>query len=153
MWNIPERHELKVGTPSTLDGVELLPNSSSKIEYVLYPYKQGCVLPDKYLIPTIGTFLDESSLKKVYESSDDINDNFGEHHVIKWTDELTLILDFDKPYKVLLNGEFLSGFVDEPTHFQLGDGSTDVYIDNLENLIVFQYGDVTSVVIIKKYFL
>jgi hypothetical protein len=144
-WNIPERHELTVGVPSTLDGVELLPNSSSKIEYVLYPYEQGCDLPMSYLIPTIGSFLDETSLKNVYESDSKL------HHVIKWTDELTLILDFDKPYKVVLNGEFLSGFVDEETHFQLGDGGTLAYIDKDKNLIVCQCGDVSSVVIIKYF--
>lgn len=145
-WKVPERHELVVGKTSTLDGVELLENSSRDIEYVLYPFEQCCDLPMSYLIPTMGTFLDESSLKEIYENDCEL------HHEIRWTNELTLILDHEEPYKLFLNGKFLSGFSDEPAHFQLGDGCTIAYTDKNDNLIVCQHGDVSSVVIIKKNF-
>jgi hypothetical protein len=146
VWSVPERHELVVGTPSTLKGVELLENSSPDIEYVLYPLEQCCELPMSYLIPTKGTFLDVSSLQKIYYQ------DYRSHHEIEWTEDLTLVLDHGKPYKVLLNGEFLSGFTDDPTHFQLGDCCTIAYTDTDNHLIVCQHGDVSSFVIIKPNF-
>lgn len=145
-WSVPERHELCVGTTSTLNGVELLDNSSHAIQYVLYPFEQCCDLPLSYLIPTMGTFLDTSSLTQIYESGCKL------HHQIKWSDNLTLVFYDNKQYKVMLNGNFLSGFSDNPTHFQLGDCGTLAYIDKYDNLIVCQYGDVSSVVIVKKNF-
>lgn len=146
MWRVPERHELVVGNVTTLDGIELLENSSRDIEYVLYPFEQCCDLPMSYLIPTMGTFLDESGLKEIY------NNDCKLHHEIKWTDELTLLLDHEEPYKLFLNGKFLSGFSDDEMYFQLGDGCTMAYTDKNDNLIVYQHGDVSSVVIIKKKF-
>lgn len=145
-WSVPERHELIVGTKSTLEDVKLLENSSHDIEYVLYPFDQDFNLQMSYLMPTLGTFLDKSSLKEIYNNGSKL------HHKIKWTDELTVVLDHDEPYKVLLNGKFLSGFSDDPTHFQLGDCCTIAYTDKNDNLIICQHGDVSSVVIIKKNF-
>jgi hypothetical protein len=145
-WHIPERHELKVGLPSTLDGVQLLPDSSDQIEYVLYPFEQGCDLPLKYLIPTIGgKFL--SPLKTIYHM-----DECKLHHRIKWTDEFTLLIDHDEPYKIIRNddGTVVSGFIDESAHFQIGDACTLAHLDDQGNLIVCQGGDVSSVVIVKN---
>lgn len=147
MWNaMCEKYELIVGRVSTLEGVKLLENSSRDIEYVLYPFEQGNELPLNYLVINDGEYLDDSSLKQIYYNGCEL------HHEIKWTDELTLVLDHDEPYKILSNGKFLSGFSDDPTHFQLGDGCTIVYTDKHSNLIVCQHGDVSSVVIIKKTF-
>lgn len=155
-WSIPERHELVVGRPSTLEGVQLLQHSSPSLEYVLYPYDQGEWLPLSCLISTMGTFIDASTLKQIYSDGgdeDDENDENGDEdglrHTIKWTDELTLVLNHDEPITVLRNGVFFSGFYDEETHFQIGDGGTVVYTDCNHHLIVCQYGDVASVIIIK----
>jgi hypothetical protein len=144
VWYVPERHELITGHESTLEGVELLENSSENIEYVLYPFEQGGELPLEYLIIEPGVFIDKSTLKEIYSNGTKLN------HRIKWTNDLTLVLNNDGPYKVKSGKKVISGFIDEPTHFQIGDCMTIAYIDGSNNLIVCQHGDVSSVVIIKN---
>jgi len=142
-----DRYIFKVGEQSQLDGVNLLENSSKLIEYVLYPFDQCNELPMKYLMTNNGKYLDTTLLKQIYCSDDE--NSCKSHYEVKWTNELTVVMG-DNTYKILLNGKFLSGFCDTHAHFQLGDACTIVYTYGNDTLVIYQHGDVSSVVIIEK---
>lgn len=148
-WTEPcVRYTLNVGNNYELNDVNLIENSSNSIEYVLYPFYQDNIIPNKYLMIDDGQFIDETLLKKIFSTD---NTDFDLIYNVKWTDKLSLVVTHDdSTYKILSNGEFLSGFVDNPAHFQLGDGSTEVYTYNENNLIIMNIGDVSSIVIVKK---
>jgi hypothetical protein len=65
---------------------------------------------------------------------------------------IVFINSYNGQYEVrqcLLNGEFVSGFVDMQSHFQIGDCATSAYKDKDNNLIIYNQGDVSSIVCIK----
>lgn len=111
---------------------------SEHIAFELYPFLQGQELTLKEL------GLDEENYVTV--------NNLEEEGVIGWTHNLSLKIEHNKDdvleYQILKNGELFSGFCDPSSSFQLGDGSSVVYI--YENrIIVENCGDVSSVVVIK----
>lgn len=144
-FKISDRYELVQNKKSKLEGVHLLPKSSSEIKYILYPFEQGMELPIEILQIENNVFVNKKTLTNV---------EVVEHNgiKIKWTNDLTCTIDDDGKYEIFKNGVFLSGFVDEPTYFQLGDSCTKAYIDKNNNLIIYNYGDVSSCVIITKDF-
>jgi hypothetical protein len=127
---------LTINKKSTLEGIELLPNSSYKIKYELYPFEQCEELSLDVLFPN--------------EKFEEINYNDSNiKYLIPWTNELTLVIKNDVSYKVLLNGKFFSGFTDDICFFQIGDGYTKAYKNKNNDLIIYNFGDVSSVVVIK----
>jgi len=120
IWIHIDKYYLKVNNNCKLDGIDLLPNSSDKIEYELYAFQQCEELDLDVLFPN-------EKLEQI-----DFDDSDYSKYLIKWTDELTLLIECDEnydnnQYKVLLNGKFFSGFNDENTNFQIGDCCTNVY--------------------------
>ena len=134
-WKLIEKHCLKYGIPSKLEGTELLPNSSSTIEYELYVFEDLQEIPLNVLFPN-------DKLKKIkFDDSDDFK------YVVPWINGLTLEIGSNRTYKVLLNGNFLSGFTDDVANFQIGDCNTIAYKNN--DLIIHNNGDVSSIVVVK----
>jgi hypothetical protein len=125
------------------DGIvpKLVKNSCNEIEYELYPMEQGSEIEFNYID------MDEDDLEEL-DSSGDMAMK------IKINDELMLKIDYDHEmsYKIYKNKKRVSGFTDEPTTYQLGDGGTTVYLYKKKDLIVHNYGDVSSIVIIKGVF-
>ena len=139
MTDLIKKHCLKVGIPSSLRGIKLLPNSSPNIEYELYPLADGQHISLNDLFP--GDKFEEIKF-----------DSSNSELPIPWTNELTLVINNpnnNEHYTILSNGNFLSGFIDICSRFQLGDYLTIVYTNKNKDLIICNYGDVASIVVVK----
>jgi hypothetical protein len=140
------------------DTPELLPNSSNEISYELYP-SGDVYLPlkclgyddlekenDNYDCDQDVKFKNyDEFLEKPFESAAyfrnhmySVNIGHGQDSIIYIVSKQT---DNDEQ-------EIISCFVDKPTTYQLGDGSTNFYTND-DNIIIENEGDVSSIVVIK----
>jgi hypothetical protein len=131
-------HEV-LNTTTNSKYAELIENSSTIIEYILYPFES-----DNDLIITICaenlTDMDGAILIQPAEF-----ETYG------------YVYDLQNGYKLYINGsyiikkddQFVSGFIDEKCNFQLGDCRTQTYILNNGNILVYNHGDVKSAIIIR----
>lgn len=151
-WFIIERLELSEKCPDNQEA-QLIDGSCANIEYELYPSEQGNIAPMSF-IKMNGELINKCNnicLSKDYNlPNTDVNINLGalDNNNIFFRD-MTLEIHDDGKYIIKKNGIFLSGFIDKNGCFQKGDGCVFVDIYKETNIIVSNYGDVSSKVIIK----
>lgn len=113
----------------------LMENSSTNIEYILYPFENVSIcdenLTDMAGAIEIHNFEPLGYLYSVYS----LHNGYT--------------LYIDGSYIIKKDDQFVSGFIDERCNFQLGDCMTQVYILNNGNILVYNYGDVPNAVIIR----
>jgi len=119
------------------DVPELIPGSSDRISYEVYPFEQG----DELTLSELG--LNECSLPEpnYFEEDEDVN----------WSNDLTLrVGENDKgiTYSIYDGDKFISGLCDPSYSLQLGDAFSASYRYG-NDLVIRNCGDVSSVVIIK----
>lgn len=122
------------------ESLKLSPNSSSDFSYILYSFDQGRELPIVCLKVDENTRSDWVNIYSNYE--------VPQMHNIKWTDELNVEFN-DNYYKILKNNKTVST-LHNGDDFQLGDSNTEAYIDQHNNLLICNYGDVSSAIIISQ---
>ena len=134
------------------DTLVLLENSSPYIDYELYTVEQG---QEKHLADYIPTDEDLVDTHVFHSKSVIVKDNY---HInvdieVKWDDDYRLVifhpgegLCYALMYK---DATIISGFHDKNFSFQEGDCRTYAY-KNDNKLVIFNDGDVSSLVIIKK---
>lgn len=123
--------------------VKIINNSDKNIEYVLYPFFTEEESNEFVLNPECIVDITNSKQIICEHCIDDCI-------VIDWKDDIQLFINIsDNTYIVKKDGNFMSGFNDTPGNFQLGDYGTIAYILNNGDIMIYNYGDVTSAVIIR----
>lgn len=137
-WNTMYYEIVNYNNKNKSELVELMINSSPNIVFTLHPFftekdKEVYFLNIDYIV-------DMTNSKIVFQ--DKVN-----NVVIDWIDGIKLYIN-NNTYILKKYDNFIAGFTDKETHFQLGDCCTIVYILNNGSLMIYNCGDVTSVVII-----
>lgn len=66
--------------------------------------------------------------------------------------DLILTIDEECTYTLLRDGHPIAGFYNKDTSFQPGDSYTEVFVYNKTDIIIANYGDVSSIVVFKGCF-
>jgi len=151
---------IKYGDPYV--GVEMMNNTNDGIKFGLYPFEQGKEIPlkclgykKKEMVKVDGTefwpykemvFKNQTN---IFRSQDE---KFLCEMTFKWKNDLMLHIGeigSEVVYIVAKDDQIVSGFYDEITAFQRGDGFTTGYLQG-GDLIIENCGDVSSVVVIKN---
>ena len=121
--------------------IKVMKHSSKNIEFVLYPF--------------FSEDDDVFNLKPEYivdmtNSTEIVLKNNLDNCIVDWKDGIQLYINNNNnTYIIKKDGNFISGFSDKDTHFQLGDCCTAAYKLNNGELMIYNYGDVSSAVIIR----
>lgn len=121
--------------------LKLLPGSLPNISYAFYCPEQFIGLPEQLFL----RFDNYTLLKELNDdnSSDQIRVTLSEDMILE-------ICNFGEVYKIIKNKKCISGFKDDTTSFQLGDGSTRIFqSDNKNKFCILNMGDVSSVIMIQ----
>lgn len=127
--------------------VKLIKKSSKNIEFILHPFldkdeSDNLILEPNHIVDMNG------SSELIVEKT--IDDCCNSNAVIGWKDGLAIHINSgDNTYIVKKDNKFVAGFIDEEANFQLGDNYTNAYMLNNGDIMIYNYGDVCSAVIIK----
>lgn len=147
MWYSIYYEILNYNNKDTCELVKLMKKSSKNIEYILHPFFTKNNFNPFNLNPE---YIVDISNSKELVCKETIDDCGYSKIVIDWKDGLQIHIDSsNNTYIVKKDGKFISGFVDDSTHFQLGDSYTTATLLNNSDIIIYNYGDVSSAVIIK----
>lgn len=143
--------------------VELFDKSDSSVSYDLYPLKQGFEInykqiDKKYQNVTEITSTELSTIEiknKILEKQ--INKhmkNIKKYHSVTNYQKFDICDNFNvcignDMIIVLKNNEIISGFFDKVTSFQKGDYMSIAYLAECGDFVYCNYGDVSSIIIIK----
>lgn len=131
-------HEV-LNTTTNSNYAKMMENSSTNIEYILYPFEN-----DTDLIIAIRA----ENLTDMAGAIEIQHDEIDETRVYVLENGYKLYID-EGSYIIKKDDHFVSGFIDDNCNFQLGDCMTQAYILNNGNIIVYNCGDVPSAVIIR----
>jgi hypothetical protein len=139
IWGTNLHEVLNTTTNSNSIYAKLMENSSTNIEYILYPFEN-----DTDLIIAIRA----ENLTDMAGAIEIQDDEIDETRVYVLENGYKLYID-EGSYIIKKDDHFVSGFIDDNCNFQLGDCMTQAYILNTGNIIVYNCGDVPSAVIIR----
>lgn len=139
IWGTNLHEVLNTTTNSNSIYAKLMENSSTNIEYILYPFEN-----DTDLIIAIRA----ENLTDMAGAIEIQDDEIDETRVYVLENGYKLYID-EGSYIIKKDDHFVSGFIDDNCNFQLGDCMTQAYILNNGNIIVYNCGDVPSAVIIR----
>lgn len=136
-------HEV-LNTNTNSQYAKLIDNSDANVEYILYPFENDTdlivsVCPE-YLTDMSGSIELECTEMSLCENMY-ILENGYKLYISNTDDGWTYIIKKEDT--------FVSGFIDYECNFQLGDCITQTYMLKNGNIIVYNYGDVPSAVIIR----
>lgn len=121
--------------------LKLLSGSLPNISYTFYCPEQFMGLPE----PLFLRFDNYTLLKELND-----NDSSDQIRVTLSEDMILEICNFGEVYKIIKNKKCISGFKDDTTSFQLGDGSTRIFqSENKNKFCIFNMGDVSSAIMIQ----
>lgn len=144
-----EYYDAKRKTETSL---EMLEDISDKIEYEFYPTEQCEEIPAEILYNKLTpakksdySALDQDYFEKSELTEFDYTWNWGHLKVsiLGTVSNEVVYLVYDQ------TGKILSGFVDTVTTYQTGDGDTKAWINEYDDLVIENCGDVSSLVVIK----
>jgi hypothetical protein len=139
-------HEvLNINTNKNCKYAKLLSDSNPNIEFILHPFitdaGHDIFIDIEYLVDMNGAI--ELTYKELSYTQ----------YVFECNNNIKLLIDYDldsRSYVILKHDKVVAGFVDDDAYFQLGDSITQAYLLNNGDIIVCNYGDVQSVVIIRN---
>jgi len=147
--------------PTEFELPELSPNSCNYLHYQVYPFEQCCEkskrhfgVEDRDCHRVVGTEGENYSESVNFINHSDFPDlkEFTFWYSYRWNDKILYIGDGKEAWVYVITDQsnhILSAFHDPLYDYQLGDGETFVDIWNKRDLVVSNWGDVSSLVIIK----
>jgi len=122
--------------------VKLIENSSENIEFILHPFFTN---EDHDIFNLLPEYIVD-----IKHSEDLYIQNKPNKMIVHWKDGLKLHINRNEnTYIIKKDDNFVSGFVDNETHFQIGDCCTRAELLNNGDLMIYNSGDVCSLVIVK----